>query len=394
MKNILSAIVILILLSSCEKELIVPVYNNANNDNTELWVDNRMVSTYPHLTILYDSLSRYKQISQNALIDFDNNGRYDMITMRHNQSVVGTKINYELLDPYIVMDDGTIKDITNMWKGGSELTSGDYNGDGYKDIAVFDNGPDNLWNIVSNPDKTPVTVYWGDRGGPNGEKTIVTNVYDNSFVLVSGKISNTKDVLILGKPNSETYYEFNGTEFVMKSFPTIDNIGRSQQGGWTMNQHSYEDVNNDGVSDLIYFCVEKPKIVYDVFNTAKSSFTFEDMPSGYLSARAMTGDFRKVGRKDIIFIAQRVNVDNHFVLENKHYYFYYENNGNGSFTLNKEIMPVDGTPYKTFGLPNFVVADCNFDGYLDLFNVNASMNAFFKWDKQTNKFKVSNRSWQ
>jgi hypothetical protein len=394
MKNILKVIVSLILLTSCEKEVIVPINNsNTTTDNsntTELWVDNRMVSTYPHLTILYDSLSKYKQISQNALIDFDNNGRYDMITMRHNQSVVGTKINYELLDPYVVMDDGTIKDITNLWKGGSELTSGDFNGDGYKDIAVFDNGPDNLWNIISNPDKTPVTVYWNTRWGFSGEKTIVTAVYDNSFVLVSGKISNTKDVLILGKPNAQTYYEFDGNAFIMKSFPKMNNM----EGNWTMNQHSYEDMDNDGKSDLIYFCVEKPKIVFDVFDSIKGSFTFEDMPVGYLSARAMTGDFRKVGRKDVIFIAQRVNVDNHFVLENKHYYFYYENNGNGTFTLNKEIMPVDGTPYKTFGLPNFVVADCNFDGYLDLFNVNASMNAFFKWDKQTNKFKISNRSWQ
>jgi len=393
MKNILKVIASLILLTSCEKEVIVPIQNsntNTNNSNTELWVDNRMVSTYPHLTILYDSLSKYKQISQNALIDFDNNGRYDMITMRHNQSVVGTKVNYELLDPYVVMDDGTIKNINNLWKGGSELTSGDFNGDGYKDIAVFDNGPDNLWNIISNPDKTPVTVYWNTKWGFSGEKTIVTSVYDNSFVLVSGKISNTKDVLILGKPNAQTYYEFDGNSFVMKSFPKINNM----ETNWTMNQHSYEDMDNDGKSDLIYFCVEKPKIVFDVFDSIKGAYTFEDMPSGYLSARAMTGDFRKVGRKDVIFIAQRVNVDNHFVLENKHYYFYYENNGNGTFTLNKEIMPVDGTPYKTFGLPNFVVADCNFDGYLDLFNINASMNAFFKWDKQTNKFKISNRSWQ
>jgi hypothetical protein len=393
MKNILSVIVTLILLTSCEKEYVVPIVNSnpsVSNDTEVLWQDNRMISTYPYLTILYDSLAKYKQISQNALIDFDNNGRYDMITMRHNQSVVGTKIIYDLLDPYVVMDDGTIKDITNLWKGGSELTSGDFNGDGYKDIAVFDNGPDNLWNIISNPEKTPVTVYWNTRWGFDGNKTIVTAVKENSFVLVTGKISQNKDVLILGQPNVNEYWEWNGTTFVSTPFKNVSDDMKN----FTMNQHSYEDMDNDGKSDLIYFCVEKPKIVFDVFNTPKSSFTFSEMPNGYLSARAMTGDFRKVGRKDIIFIAQRVNVDNHMVLENKHYYFYYENNGDGTFTLNKDRMPVDGTPYKTFGLPNFVVADCNFDGYLDLFNVNASMGAFFKWDKATNKFKTSNRSWQ
>lgn len=392
MIKILSALGTLLVLMSCEKENVAPVINNnpsAVNNSEVLWQDNRMITINPYLTILYDSLAKYKQISQNALIDFDNNGRYDMITMRHNQSVLGTKVIYELLDPYVVMDDGSIKDITNLWKGGTELTSGDFNSDGLKDIAVFDDGPE-YWDLNPIPEKTPVTVYWNTKGGFDGKKTIVTAVKENSFVLVTGKISQNKDVLILGQPNLNEYWEWNGTTFVSKSFQNVS----EDMKNFTMNQHSYEDMDNDGKSDLIYFCVEKPKIVFDVFNTPKSSFTFSDMPNGYLSARAMTGDFRKVGRKDVIFIAQRVNVNNHNVLETKHYYFYYDNNGDGTFTLNKDRMPVDGTPYKTFGLPNFVVADCNFDGYLDLFNVNASMNAFFKWDKATEKFKTSNRSWQ
>ena len=79
------------------------------------------------------------------------------------------------------------------------------------------------------------------------------------------------------------------------------------------------------------------------------------------------------------------------VLENKHYYFYYENNGDGTFTLNTSAFPVDGVPFKGFGLPNYVVIDYNHDGYLDFYNMNSSMNAFFMWDKTIGKFKKTDR---
>jgi hypothetical protein len=318
------------------------------------------------------------------VFDFDNNGRYDLITLRHNSSYVGNNVTYELLTPYVVLDNGSVKEITNLWKGGTEITNGDYNADGYNDIAVFDDGPE-YWSINPNPPKTPVVVYWNSKNGFTGENTKVCDVYQNSFSLISGKFDGKKDVLVLGVPNSDTYWEFDGTAFKNVAFTNIEDIK-----GFTMNQHLYDDFDNDGKADLLMYNKPIPKLAFNILNRTKV-FDFKLPLADALPSRAIAGDFRKVGRKDVIFVTFRANPETHMVYENKHYYFYYENNGDGTFTLNKDIFPVDGIYFNSYGTPNYVVVDYNNDGYLDFYNINSSMDAFFMWDKTTNKFKKTNR---
>ena len=242
MRKIILIIATIVALTSCKKDEVYPiVITGGNTSNVPTIMPDKYISSYPYLTINYDSLNNHWPVSQNMIFDFDNNGRYDLITVRHNSSFANNVVKYELLTPYVVMDDGTIKEIPNLWKGGTEMTNGDYNGDGYNDIAVFDDGPE-YWNINPNPPKTPVVVYWNSKYGFTGESTKVCEVYQNSFCLVSTKLNNSKkDILILGQPGSDTYWQFDGTTFNNVSFNNVSDIK-----GFTMNNHLYDDFDNDG----------------------------------------------------------------------------------------------------------------------------------------------------
>jgi hypothetical protein len=81
-------------------------------------------------------------VSAPILFDYNSNGKYDIIICKKVGIRNGNKYTYDRLNPIVILDNNQIKEITNLWKGGSSVTTGDFNGDGYIDIAEFDNGPE------------------------------------------------------------------------------------------------------------------------------------------------------------------------------------------------------------------------------------------------------------
>jgi len=142
------------------------------------------------LSIAFDSLrvATGNEIANGPfLFDFNGNGRYDIIVNRNRASRTATSYTYELLNPIVILDDKRIVEITNVWKGGTTSAVADFNGDGYKDIAVMDNGPE-FWDLNPNPPKTPLRVYWNNRGTFDGSNTFVKEMTNGCFNINSGDV--------------------------------------------------------------------------------------------------------------------------------------------------------------------------------------------------------------
>ena len=65
----------------------------------------------------FDSLQRvsgYEVMNGPIVIDFDNNGRYDIVVNRRNMSRTQTTYVYEMLNPIVILDNGQIKELPNL----------------------------------------------------------------------------------------------------------------------------------------------------------------------------------------------------------------------------------------------------------------------------------------
>lgn len=366
MKRII-ILLITIALASCEKEIVEPVVNKPIE----------IIKPKPQLAFDFDSLQRatgYEVMNGPIVIDYDNNGRYDLIVNRRNMSRTQTTYIYEMLNPIVILDNGSIKELTNLWKGGVTSAVGDFNGDGLDDIAIMDNGPE-YWDLNSNPTKTPLTVYWNSKQSFNGSNTIVTPLTNGCFNI--GILDSDKDgafeLMPMGIDGGDFRYKFNGKSFDKIEIKGIPNISSAPS--------IFEDFDKNGTLDVFSFGYSAGRTmefaVPVIITNALSNPIVEyiPLPKGYNINTAVIADFKGNGLKDIIFVCQKEG-DGGVVLERKHYIYYYENLGNGKFILNTTKLPQYIIPNSGYPM-QYMAKDYDGDGDVDFYNMNLKFKLLF-----------------
>ena len=374
MKNILSVIVTLIVLTSCEKEVVIPTPNIPNTPVS----DGRII--YKEFVTSFSKWNKSGvDINSPILIDYDNNGRYDIIVSQRKANRIGNTYTYELLNPILISDSDTKRELTNVWKGGGPVTSGDFNGDGYIDIAEFDNGPE-FYDIEPTPAKTDLLIWWNSKNGLTGESTFVDKIIHNSYNMSAADLDGDgkAELVRMDFPNYDNYFKFNGKTFdklPIQNLPNVTNAGLV-----------FGDFDNDKKMDAISSAFGSPSILWNFLNnTSKTPLT---IPKGLGINNTVSGDFDKDGYNDIIFICQKEDAGGQ-IFENKHYYLYYKNDGKNNYNLIYNILP-EYTSYIEPNCPLFLVKDIDADGDLDFYNVNTDFDEIFINDGKGN-FKRYNK---
>ena len=181
MKKLL--IILSVFIIGCSKEDIpTPILAQQNN----VVVDNRIIFKEFTTSFSYWN-SNGVDINSPILIDYNSNGKADIIVSQRRANRSGNSYTYQLLNPILILDDGSKKELTNLWTGGGPVTSGDFNGDGYTDIAEFDNGHE-YYDLEVTPDKTDLRIWWNSKNGLTGESIFADKILHNSYALTSGDL--------------------------------------------------------------------------------------------------------------------------------------------------------------------------------------------------------------
>ena len=321
--------------------------------------------------------SKGVDINAPILIDYNSNGKIDIIVSQRRANRIGNSYTYELLNPILILDDGTKRELTNLWTGGGPVTSGDFNGDGYTDVAEFDNGHE-YYDLEQTPDKTDLKIWWNSKSGLTGESTFADKILHNSYSIAAGDLDGDgKDEIVrMDFPNYDNYFKYDGKQFnklPIKNLPNITNAGLI-----------FNDINGDGKMDAISSAYGSPTIVWNFLNNTHK--TNLEIPIGYGINNTVIADFDKDGNKDVIFVCQKEDIGGQ-AFEKSHYYFYYKNT-NGEFRLDNTILPTS-IPYSTPNCPLYVAKDIDGDGDLDFYNINSDLDAFFI--NKSGKFKRVNK---
>jgi hypothetical protein len=280
-----------------------------------------------------------------------------------------------MLNPVVILDNKTVLEITNLWKGGTTVDANDFNGDGYVDIAVMDNGPE-YWDLNRNPTKTPLTVYWNNKGTFDGQNTIVKEMTIGCFAMssVDANKNGKYEIIPMDEQNVDFKYEFNGKSFDKIAINNLPNISHSPLLFKDFDMDNSIDVFSFGFSNGQKIDSSKPAVIFN-FNSATPKINYLPIPKGMVVNSAVTADFKGNGLNDIICIALNQGAGG-MILENKHYIFYFENMGNGNFVLNKNKLPEFFYPRN--GYPMLYLAkDIDGDGDIDFYNMNSTFNFYY-----------------
>jgi hypothetical protein len=372
MRMIKTLILILTLITGCSKEDFPnPLLAQQTSVNDGRVVFKEFITSFSYWN------SKGVDINAPILIDYNSNGKIDIIVSQRRANRTGNSYTYELLNPILILDDGTKRELTNLWTGGGPVTSGDFNGDGYMDVAEFDNGHE-YYDLEFTPDKTDLTIWWNSKNGLTGQSTFVDKILHNSYSITSGDLDGDgKDEIVrMDFPNYDNYFKYDGKQFNKISIQNLPNITNS---GLIFN-----DINGDGKMDAVSSAYGSPTIVWNFLNSTHK--TKLEIPIGYGINNTIIADFDKDGNKDVIFICQKEDNGGQ-IFEKAHYYFYYKNT-NGEFKLDSTILPTS-IPYSAPNCPLYVAKDIDGDGDLDFYNINSDLDAFFINEK--GKFKRVNK---
>ena len=252
----------------------------------------------------------------------------------------------------------------------------------YNDIVVADIGPE-FWDLNSNPPKTPLTVYWNNKGIFDGSNTIVQELHNGCFSINTCDIDKDGIFEIIPMQNQfeDFIYEYNGSSFIKTKITHLPNISHSAA--------IYSDFDGDKNIDLFCWGYDisgnlsnfKPTIINNFNNP--SLFKRFDLPNNFYVNLLLSGDFDKNGYVDFIMIGM-LQGEGGAPLNRNHYFFYIENKGNNIFELNKSKLPEYITTSNN-GYPMlYTVNDIDNDGDLDFYNINSAMNLFFINDGKGN----------
>jgi hypothetical protein len=374
MRILKTLLIVTILTTGCSKDDL-PLPQSASAQQTNVTTNQIIFKEFTTSFKYWNS--RGVDINAPVLIDYNSNGKIDIIVSQRRINRVGNSYTYELLNPILILDDGSKIELTNLWKGGGPVTSGDFNGDGYTDIAEFDNGHE-YYDLELTPDKTDLTIWWNSKKGLTGESTFADKILHNSYAIASGDLDGDgKDEIVrMDFPNYDNYFKYNGKAFNKLPINGLPNI---TNGGLIFN-----DINSDGKMDAISAAYGSPTIVWNFLNN--TSKTKLDIPKGYGINNTVIADFDKDGSKDVIFICQKEDAGGQ-IFEKAHYYFYYKNT-NGDFKLDNTLLP-QSIPYSEPNCPMYVAKDLDGDGDVDFYNINSDLDAFFI--NQNGKFKRVNK---
>jgi len=374
MKRLLILISITILIG-CKKEQI-SILDRPTNDT--------IPTAFPtkkqyQLFFDFDSLKNATGIeimNGPIIIDYNNNGRYDIIVNRNIMNRTANSYQYELLNPVVILDNNTIVEVTNLWKGGTTSAVADFNGDGFLDICIMDNGPE-YWDLNPNPPKTPLTVYWNKNGVFDGTKTFVKEMLIGCFNINTADVDGDGkfEIIPMGNQFEDFSYEFDGTNFIKTEIRDLKNISHSAAMYGDFDKNGSVDVFSYGFHTSGNLDLFKPTIIHNVHKT--NDFNQINIGENVYINIMLSGDFDKNGYTDFILIARKQGLGG-IPLNNNHYLFYVKNDGNKKYFLDTKKLPeyIDVSP--SIGYPMlYNVSDIDGDGDLDFYNVNSKMKILF-----------------
>ena len=273
MKNILIAIVSVILLNSCEKDVIEPKVNTTQTETQPIISkpiinnvtingfsnSNKTSSAYIGLTesksayIDFNKFSKFVT-NQNEKIssafnyfDFDKDGDVDFVFATTEYSEVRQSI-------YIIENKGN--DNWSLWKKldgfywPRQSVLGDYDGNGYLDFLVADQGYESGQRNYYPGAELGIVYFYKD----NAETKLITNVKEYNHAVASGDIDGDNDIDII---TLDSKYINNGGGSFSKSdllyasptdLQTIKGIG--------YYHNAMADFDNDGKLDALFGCSE------------------------------------------------------------------------------------------------------------------------------------------
>ncbi len=365
MKKLLGVLIVLICIS-CKKEIIQPKQIvKPNNVQTDTIVSTKII--YKELITSFSKWnSKGVDFCSPILIDLNGNKKYDIIVSQRKANRTGNTYTYELLNPIAIIDNESYYEINKMWKGGENVCTGDFNGDGYLDIAEFDNGH-KFYDLEFTPLKTNLEVWWNSKNGFLEKPTYVDTITHNSYAMASGDLDNDgKDEIVrMDIPYYDNYFKFNGNGFDKKPILNLPNI--------TNSGLFFIDIDGDKKTDAISAADGSPTIIWNFLNNPVKSKL--QIPTGLGINNTVVADFDNDNFKDIIFICQKEGPGGK-VMEMNHYFLYYKNDGKNNFELKSGILP-EFIPFSQNNTPLFVAKDIDWDGDADFYNINSDYDEIF-----------------
>lgn len=342
MKNILLIIVTSVLLIGCKKDVVEPIplppvtqtpttppptfsnvvingFSNLNKTSSAYIGLNESKSTYGDFNQFWKFIDNPNEKISSAFnyFDFDKDGDIDLVFATTQYSEVRQNV-------YIIENQGV-----NNWKLWKKLSGfywprqsilGDYDGNGYIDFLVADQGYENPQTNYYPGAELGIVYFYKD----NAETKLITNVKEYNHAAASGDMDNDGDIDIV---TLDSKYINNGNGTFTKS----DAINASPTDlqpikGLGYYHNTMADFDNDGKMDVLFGCSE-------IFGDS----TWDSNPRKYN------------GRNRI----------------------YWNNEGNGKlYYSNTTQLPMTYPATKdTFTVvDDFKIIDFNNDGYLDIVN--------------------------